>query len=83
MVDDDLEAAWGQVFDALPAAWAVGSPSYHDERHEWTRYAFDPFERPSIDVRSREWTAIGPSELECLLDMAPCLRQPGEGRVPR
>jgi hypothetical protein len=36
VTDDELEAAWGQVFDALPAAWSVGRPSYHDERHEWT-----------------------------------------------
>jgi len=34
MTNDDLEAAWDEVFDALPTAWSVGRPSYHDERHE-------------------------------------------------
>jgi hypothetical protein len=76
---DDLEAAWGEVFDALPAAWSVGRPSYHDERHEWTQYAFDSFERPSVGARSREWTAIGAKELECLLEMARCLREIRQG----
>ena len=33
IADDDLEAAWGEVFEALPAVWSVGRPSYHDERH--------------------------------------------------
>jgi hypothetical protein len=23
MTDDEIEAAWGEVFDALPAAWSV------------------------------------------------------------
>jgi hypothetical protein len=25
MTDTDLEAAWGEAFDALPAGWAVGA----------------------------------------------------------
>ncbi len=74
MNDDDVEAAWSEVFDALPAAWSVGRPSYHDERHEWTQYAFDSFEQPNIGLRSREWTAVGATELECLREMARCLR---------
>jgi len=51
--DDDLDAAWGEVFDALPAAWSVGRPSYHDERQEWTQYAFDSFEQPKVDTEPR------------------------------
>src|SRR4029077_14912353 len=57
--DNDLEAAWDEVFEALPAAWSVGRPSYHDERHEWTQYAFDPREMPKVGARSREWSALG------------------------
>jgi hypothetical protein len=34
VTDDEIEAAWDAVFDALPAGWSVGRPSYHDERHE-------------------------------------------------
>jgi hypothetical protein len=80
---DPLEAAWSEVFDALPAAWSVGRPSYHDARHEWTPYAFDSFEQPEVGLRSRERTAIGASELECLREMARCLREISAGRAPR
>ena len=44
-------------------------------------YAFDQRERPKAGVRSREWTAVGPTEFEVLLAMARCLREIGEGRV--
>ncbi len=83
MADDDIEAAWGEVFDALPAAWSVGRPSYHDERHEWTQYAFDSFEVAKVGVRSKEWTAIGATEVECLVETARCLLEISAGRVPR
>ncbi len=78
----DLEAAWNAVHDALPAGWYVGRPSYHDERREWVMYAFDPSERPVVGLRSREWTAIGSSELEVVVEMARCLREIKEGRAP-
>ena len=55
---DDLEAAWAAVHDATPTGWYVGQPSYHDDRHQWAMYAFDPSERPSVGTRSRDWTAI-------------------------
>jgi hypothetical protein len=83
MNDDDLDAAWEAVHDATPPDWYVGRPSYHDERHEWTQYAFDQREHAKVGVRSREWTAVGATELDCLLEMARCLRQLGAGRVPR
>ncbi len=83
MTDDALEAAWDEVFDALPAGWAVGRPSYHDERHEWAMYGWDRKEVPKVGVRSKEWTAVGATEVECLREMARCLRELGAGRVPR
>lgn len=42
--DDDRDTAWDAVHDATPPGWFVGRPSYHDERHEWAMYAFDPRE---------------------------------------
>jgi hypothetical protein len=63
---DDLEAAWGEVHDATPPDWYVGRPSYHDERHEWTMYAFDQRERHRAGVKSREWTAVAETEVEVL-----------------
>ncbi len=46
-------------------------------------YAFDPSERPVVGLRSREWTAIGSSELEVVAEMARCLREIKEGRAPK
>jgi hypothetical protein len=83
MTADDLDAAWAAVHDATPPGWYVGRPSYHDERDEWTQYAFDQHERPSVGVRSREWTVIGAAELEVLVEMARCIRELGAGRVPQ
>ncbi len=57
-VSADLEEAWIAVHDATPAGWYVGRPSYSDERREWVQYAFDPSERPSVALRSREWTLV-------------------------
>ena len=79
---DELETAWDAVHDATPAGWFVGQPSYHDERREWMMYAFDPIERAEVGVRSREWTAVGATETDVLREMARCLREIGEGRVP-
>ena len=75
MTDDNIEAAWDAVFDALPAGWAVGRPSYYPERREWQQYAFDSFEVAKVGARSREWTAIGATEVECLREMARCPRE--------
>ena len=71
---DDLADAWAAVHDATPAGWYVGRPSYHDERDEWTQYAFDPREVAKVGARSREWTAVADSEIGVLLEMARCLQ---------
>jgi len=63
--------------------WQVGRPHFHDERRCWEQYAFDPKERPRVGKRSREWTAIGPTEVACVREMADCLRELREGRWPR
>lgn len=79
----DRERAWDELHDATPPGWQVGRPSYHDERREWLLYAFDPSERPVVGLRSREWTAIAESEEAVVLEMARCLREISEGRVPK
>ena len=83
MTSNEFEAAWAAVHDATPTGWYVGRPSLHDERHEWTMYAFDPREVARVGVRSREWTAVGDSEAAVLVEMARCLREIGAGRAPR
>jgi hypothetical protein len=77
------EAAWDELHAALPPGWWVGRPSYHDERWEWLLYAFDPSERPVVGIRQREWEAVAPTEVEVVREMARCLREIGQGRVPK
>jgi hypothetical protein len=78
----DLDVAWAAVHDALPASWTVGRPSYHDDRCERLLYAFDPSERPNLGIRSRDWTAVAPTEEGVVREMARCLREIAEGRAP-
>ncbi len=78
----DLVEDWNAVHDATPAGWQVGRPYYHVERRQWVQYAFDPGERPVVGLRSREWTAVGATEVEAVAEMARCLREIKEGRAP-
>jgi len=78
----DIEAAWDDVRAANALGWRVGRPYYNDERRSWEQYAFDPTER-SEGMRSREWIAVGPTEVGCVRSMAYCLRELGERRWPR
>jgi hypothetical protein len=43
-------------------------------------FAFDTTETPVVGKRSREWTAVGQTELHCMQTMADCLRALGAGR---
>lgn len=81
----DLEAAWAALDAATPPGWYVGRPSKHDEMagSQWEQYAFDPSERPKAGKRTREWTAIAPTEVEVVLAMAGCLRKISAGRMPK
>ena len=45
-------------------------------------YAFDTRERPKAGHRSREWTAVAQSELECVREMARCLGLIRDGLTP-
>ena len=78
----DLEDAWADVHDAKPPGWFVGRPFYHERHHAWEQYAFDPAERARVGVRSREWTATAATEVEVVRELARCLREIREGRVP-
>lgn len=78
----DLDAAWNDLHNAKPAGWYVGRPS-HDERQKlWEQYAFNPLERAQVGVRSREWTAVAPTKLGVIRELACCMRLIREGRVP-
>ena len=60
----DLEAAWAAVHDATPPGWYVGRPGFEERYNQWSMRAFDPSETPIVGKRSREWTAVGRTELE-------------------
>ncbi len=74
---------WAELHDATPTGWYVGTPSYHDERREWLLYAYDPSERAKVGRRSREWTAVAPTEEGVVREKARCFREIAAGRVPR
>jgi hypothetical protein len=83
MTDESNAAAWAEVHRNTPEGWQVGRPGYEERYHQWSMYAFDPAERPVVGKRSREWTAVGQTELHCLQVMARCLAQIKAGRWPR
>ena len=79
----DLEDTRDAVHAATPAGWYVGRPTYHDDRREWLMYAYDPSERPTVGLRSREWTAVAATEEGVMRERARCLREISAGRAPR
>jgi hypothetical protein len=81
----NLERAWAELDGANTMRWTISRPSMHDEvrgAEHWELYAFDPREKPRAGKRSREWTAVGRTEVECVREMARCLCETSEGRVP-
>jgi hypothetical protein len=72
----------GAVHHALPAR-LEGRPSHHNERREWLLYAFDPTKRPRVGIRSRDSTAVAPTEDSVLREMARCLREISVERAPK
>jgi hypothetical protein len=85
VTDADTAAAWIELHAANDAlGWFVGRPAFEPHRLvPWSQYAFDPFEKQKLGKRSREWTAVGNTEAECIREMARCLREIGERQVPR
>lgn len=83
MTDAALEDAWAAVHDNTPEGWYIGRPGFEERYNQWSMYAFDPSEKPVVGKRSREWTAVGRTELECVQEMARCLGELREGRWPR
>ncbi len=82
MTDDELLDAWNELHEATPPRWFIGRPAYNERRDEWSLYAFDTSERPKVGHRSREWTAVAPTQARVVRTMARCLREIAAGRVP-
>lgn len=77
------ETAWDDLNQVIPDGWTIGRPSFHPERDEWLQCAFDPSERPKVGLRSREWTAVHPTQIGVVREMARCPREIRAGRPPR
>jgi hypothetical protein len=73
MSQPELEAAWNEVYAALPVGWSAVRPLRHDEERErpWHVVAYDW--RTSSKRRDRV-EATGRTEAEALRDLAELLR---------
>lgn len=67
-----LEEAWNELHEATPQGWYVGRATYNSRRDEWSLYCFDSTEKAHIGRRSREWTAVAPTEERVVREMARC-----------
>lgn len=80
---DTLEAAWDDLHRSNTQGWYIGKPAFDERRDQWSLYAFDPAERPLVGRRSREWTAVHPTQIGAVRSMARCLSEIAAGRVPK
>jgi len=83
MTDEALAGAWDAVHANSPASWQVCRPGYVDRYREWRMSAFDSAERLVVGKRSRQWNAVGRSELDWIRVMARCLAEIKAGHWPR
>lgn len=79
----DLEAARASCHEVKPSGGFVGRPSHRHDLDEWDQYAYDTAEKAVNGKRSREWTAVAPTEVEVVREMARCLREVADGCWPR
>ena len=79
----DLEAAWAAVHEHTPEDCYARRPYFNERQDRWEEYAYDQSETPVVCKREREWTAVGPTEVRCVQEMARCLAELKAGRWPR
>lgn len=82
VTDTDILAAWNALHDATPPDWLVGRPAFDERRDEWSMYAWSRWRRRTA-AGLNEWTVIAPTQERVLREMARCLVEVAEGRVPR
>lgn len=80
---DDLTDAWDELLNVLPDGWEAGRPAWNERRQEWSLYAWDGSERAKVGHRSREWTAVHPTQAGAVRSMAQCMAEIRQGRVPK
>lgn len=70
-----MTTLWSAWADATPTTWA-GPPAARRStttsatQSTGSSWAYDPGEKPRVGKRSREWTAMARTEVECVLEMA-------------
>jgi hypothetical protein len=79
----ERDDAWSELRGSTPRGWWVGLPCEDSERGEWLVYAYDQSERPLVGPCDRLRRAIAASEVAVIREMARCLREISEGRVPK
>ncbi len=78
----ELEYAWNAVWDVLPAGWTVSWPVHHLESGAyWVAYCRDSRYRKDKPTPPF-FEAMGPTEADALRELARCIRELVEGRVP-
>jgi hypothetical protein len=81
-VDLRLEDAWAQVYAVLPAEWSVSQPMHRPELGYRVAYCRD------TRYRKKKGTpqfveAAAPTEEAALRELARCIVEVSEGRVPK
>lgn len=81
-----LEDAWAQLDAPTPCCAGMSADRLSRTgwpAAQWEQYAFDTSERPKAGKRTREWSAIAPTEVGVILSMERCPREVRAGRVPK
>jgi hypothetical protein len=71
-----------ELHSVVPDGWFVGTPVHHVGRGQWALYAYDAAEQVDIRVRTREWTAVHPTEIGVIHEMKRCLQEIKAGGMP-
>jgi hypothetical protein len=69
---DELEAAWDRLWEAIPARWTVGRPSYDPGAHAWSISAVGP--HPGRGKLPISVSGQGEGEVAAILDLDARLR---------
>jgi hypothetical protein len=76
----DLEDAWTAVYAVLPAEWSVAKPVEHPELGSWVAHARNTrFRKTGVPFVE----AVGPTEPRALRELARCIVETLESRVPK
>jgi hypothetical protein len=83
-MSSDREVAWSAVHDVMPPNWFLGRRLFVERYNHWVQFAYDTTDRGRPGKpRTRQWTALGETEVECVREMGRCLRIIGQGAWPK